>query len=116
VEPDPEPSTLEDLQIALRAAHLEIEYLKLTIAKLKHEQYGQTSERGKRLMDQLALQLEEIEATAAEEEIKAEEKIPRPDRPTREKPKRNHSQLICPVNVWSFLGLRNIAAAVAVIS
>lgn len=88
MERAPEPSTLEDLQIALRAAHLEIEYLKLTIAKLKREQYGQTSERGKRLMDQLALQLEEIEATAAEEEIKAAEKVPRPDRPTREKPKR----------------------------
>ncbi len=49
-----------------------IAHLKLQIAKLKREQYGQSSERSSRLIDQLELQLEEIEATAAEDDLLAE--------------------------------------------
>ena len=47
-------------------ARLEIERLKLLLAKARREQFGQTSERGKRLIDQLELQLAELEETAAE--------------------------------------------------
>src|SRR5580692_4164270 len=46
-----------------------IAHLKLVIAKLRREQYGQSSERGRKLLDQLELQLEEIAASAAEDEI-----------------------------------------------
>lgn len=49
-----------------------IAHLKLQIAKLKREQYGQSSERSSRLIDQLELQLEEIEATASEDDLLAE--------------------------------------------
>ena len=49
-------------------ARLEIERLKLLLAKARREQFGQTSERGKRLIDQLELQLAELEETAAEDE------------------------------------------------
>ena len=35
-----------------------IAHYKLLIAKLRREQYGQSSERGRRLLDQLELQLE----------------------------------------------------------
>ena len=42
-------------------------YLKLLIAKLRHEQFGASSERGRKLLDQLELQLEEVQAAAAEE-------------------------------------------------
>jgi transposase len=49
-----------------------VEHLKLEIAKLKREQYGQTSERGARLIDQMEFQLEDLEATAAEDDIAAE--------------------------------------------
>jgi transposase len=49
-----------------------IAHLKLQIAKLKREQYGQSSERSSRLIDQLELQLEEVEATASEDDLLAE--------------------------------------------
>jgi transposase len=49
-----------------------IAYLKLEIAKLKRQQLGQTSERSSRLIDQMELQLEELEATASEDDLLAE--------------------------------------------
>ena len=49
-----------------------IAHLKLQIAKLKREQYGQSSERSSRLIDQLELQLEEVEASASEDDLLAE--------------------------------------------
>ncbi|MEQ1609285.1 MAG: IS66 family transposase [Hyphomonadaceae bacterium] len=49
-----------------------IAHLKLQIAKLKREQHGQSSERSSRLIDQLELQLEEVEATASEDDLLAE--------------------------------------------
>jgi transposase len=49
-----------------------IQHLRLEIARLRRAQYGQTSERRARLIDRLELQLEEIEAAAAEDEIAAE--------------------------------------------
>ena len=45
-----------------------VAHLKLLIAGMKREQYGQSSERGRHLLDQLELQLEELEASAAEGE------------------------------------------------
>src|ERR1700712_2037252 len=45
-----------------------VAHLKLLIAKLKHDRFGASSERGRKLLDQLELQLEELEATAAEDE------------------------------------------------
>lgn len=50
-----------------------IKSLRLEIAKLRREQYGKSSERRSRLIDQLELQLEELEATATEDAIEAEE-------------------------------------------
>ncbi|MGL4241632.1 MAG: IS66 family transposase, partial [Beijerinckiaceae bacterium] len=49
-----------------------IAHLKLMIEKLKRELYGQRSERTARLIDQMELQLEELEAKATEDEIAAE--------------------------------------------
>jgi len=48
-----------------------VAYYKLQIAKLRREQYGQSAERGRKLLDQLELQLEEAAASAAEDEIAA---------------------------------------------
>jgi transposase len=42
--------------------------LKLLIARMKRDRYGQSSERGQHLLDQMELQLEELEASAAEDE------------------------------------------------
>ena len=47
-----------------------IEKLKLTIKKLRHEQFGQSSERGA-LLDQLELQLADLEESAAQAETAA---------------------------------------------
>ena len=49
------------------SAEAEVEHLKLQIAKLRRERYGQSSERGHQLLDQLELQLEELETAAAED-------------------------------------------------
>jgi transposase len=49
-----------------------IVHLKLQIEKLKRELYGQPSERSARLLDQMELQLEELEAAATEDELEAE--------------------------------------------
>ncbi|MBA3324095.1 MAG: IS66 family transposase, partial [Rhodobacteraceae bacterium] len=46
--------------------------LKLEIEKLRRALYGHRSERKARLLDQLELQLEEIEATATEDDLAAE--------------------------------------------
>jgi hypothetical protein len=45
---------------------------KLRIAKLERQVYGQRSERSARLIDQLALTFEELEASATEDELAAQ--------------------------------------------
>ena len=50
------------------SAEAMIEHLKLLIAKLNRERFGQSSERGRRVLDQLELQLEELQTSAAEDE------------------------------------------------
>jgi len=49
-----------------------IAYYKLEIEKLKRQLYGTRSERKARLLEQMELQLEELEATATEDELAAE--------------------------------------------
>ena len=49
-----------------------IAHLKLQIAKLNRERFGPHSERSRRLLDQLELQLEELEASASEYDLAAE--------------------------------------------
>ena len=46
--------------------------MKLAIEKLRRELYGQRSEQSARLLDQMKLQLEELEAAATEDELAAE--------------------------------------------
>ena len=50
-----------------------IQELKLEIAKLRRDKYGISSERRARLIDQLELQLEELEAAAIEDALAAEQ-------------------------------------------
>ena len=50
---------------------------KLRIAKLERQVYGQRSERSARLIDQLALSFEELEASATEDELAAEKAVAR---------------------------------------
>jgi len=50
-----------------------IAHLQLTIEKMRREIYGPRSERKARLLDQTELELEELEASAAEDELAAEQ-------------------------------------------
>ena len=50
-----------------------ITHLRLQIEKLRRAQFGQRSERSARLLDQLELQLEDLEAAATEDELAAEQ-------------------------------------------
>ena len=61
-----ERAALAEERAARTRAETEIEHLKLLIAKLRRERYGQSSERGRHLLDQLELQLEEMETAAGE--------------------------------------------------
>ena len=59
--------------VADRSSHEAlIAHLKLEIEKLRRQLYGQRAERKERLLDQLELQLEELEASATENELAAE--------------------------------------------
>src|SRR5262249_14043809 len=49
-----------------------IAHLRLTIEKMRREIYGPRSERKVRLLEQLELELEELEAAAAEDDLAAE--------------------------------------------
>jgi transposase len=55
-----------------KAAEALINYLKLEIEKLRRQIYGARSERKARLLEQMELRLEELEATATEDELAAE--------------------------------------------
>ena len=67
-----------DAEVALARARIAddaatIAHQKLEIAKLKRQIYGTRSERTARLLEQMELELEELEATATEDEIAAEQ-------------------------------------------
>jgi len=65
---------------------------KLRIAKLERQVYGQRSERSARLIDQLALTFEELEASATEDELAAENAVAKTTRVagfTRKRPERD---------------------------
>jgi transposase len=84
--PEKLPEDIEALHAALLAARAElavvraqqsddqalIAHLKLQIEKLNRDRYGPRSERTARLLDQLELTLEELEAKATEDELAAE--------------------------------------------
>src|SRR6202162_6114561 len=49
-----------------------VAHLKLLIAKMKRDRFGASAERGRKLLDQLEMQLEELETAAAEDQVAAE--------------------------------------------
>ena len=81
------PDDIDALKAALlaeRSARLESEaraagaeamvaHLKLLIARLKHDRFGASSERGRKLLDQLEIQLEDLETIAAEVDATVEQ-------------------------------------------
>ena len=94
---DPLPDDKAELKAALVEARAKlsgaealIEHLQLVIAKMKREIYGPRSERSQRLLDQLELELEELAATAGEDEAKAETAGIQVQSFTRRKPTRRN--------------------------
>src|SRR5277367_3824251 len=81
-------SELKVAELSVQVKALEIEKLKCQIAKLRRMQFGRSSERITRQIEQLELRLEELEAAEAEEAEKSEaERAAKPIR-QRAKPKR----------------------------
>lgn len=66
---------LAQARVVVSTSEVMIQHLKLEIARLRREQYGQSSERQARLIDQLELQLEDLEAAATEDAIAAEKAV-----------------------------------------
>ncbi|MFK4048185.1 IS66 family transposase [Roseomonas mucosa] len=60
------------LEARATGAEAMIAHLKLVIAKLRHDKFGASSERGRKLIDQLELELGELIATVAEDATRAE--------------------------------------------
>jgi transposase len=63
---------LTQVQAIVSASEDMIRHLRLQIAKLRREQYGQSAERHARLIEQLEMQLEDIETDIADDRAKAE--------------------------------------------
>ena len=70
-------AALAEERAARTRAEAEIEHLKLLIAKLRRERYGQSSERGRHLLDQLELQLDQLETAAGEKYASGEGRLVR---------------------------------------
>ncbi|MBV1800391.1 IS66 family transposase [Siccirubricoccus sp. G192] len=106
--PDNLPNDIAALRAALAAEQLArreaearasgaeamVVHLKLLIARLKRDKYGASSERGRKLIDQLELELGELVTAASEDAAKAEKaagknaRSERPGMPSRGQPVR----------------------------
>ncbi len=70
--PETAESELAQARAVVSTSEAMIKHLRLEIARLRREQYGHSSERRARLIDQMELQLEALEAAATEDEIAVE--------------------------------------------
>jgi transposase len=86
-------AALSEAESKARTRALEIERLKLQLAKARHERYGQSSERGKLLVEQLELAIEDLEETQAEQETRAEVAAPQSAKTPRRRPQRGPRKL-----------------------
>jgi len=64
-------SELAQARAVVSTSEAMIKHLKLEIARLRRDHYGHSAERRARLIDQMEMQLEELEAAATEDEIAA---------------------------------------------
>ena len=97
-----ERSARQQAEARASGAEAMVAHLKLIIAKLRRESFGPSAERGSQLLDQLELQLEELEASATEDAVKAKSA----EEPTivtsftRKKPVRAPFPSICRASAW----------------
>ncbi len=105
---------LAQVRAVVTTSEAMIRHLKLEITKLRREQYGQSSERRARLIDQMELQLEELEADATEDEIAAERVATRITNVSAfERRRRLASRFLstCRASAWSSMPRRPAPAA-----
>ena len=89
LDPSQLPDDIAILKAMVIAGGREIEALKLTIAKMRRDKFGASSERGAKLLDQLELQLAELEESVAQDMTGAEINAPTAtDKERRLKPAR----------------------------
>ena len=88
-----------DAEAEVSGVRLEIERLKLLLARMRRERFGQSSERGARLIEQLKLQLAELEEGVAEEEATADIAAAPPERTQRSGSTRKPSRRPLPDNL-----------------
>jgi len=86
-------AALSEAEARAKTRALEIERLKLQLAKARHERFGQSSERGKLLVEQLELAIEDLEETQAEQETRAEITAPQTVKTPRRRPQRGPRKL-----------------------
>ena len=79
---------LKMAELSVQVKALEIEKLKFQLAKLRRMQFGRSSERITRQIEQLELRLEELEAGEAEAVAEADAAVPEPPIREKAKPKR----------------------------
>ncbi len=66
-----ERAARREFEARASGAEAMVAHLKLLIAKMKRDRFGASAERGRKLFDQLEMQLEELETAAAEDEVAA---------------------------------------------
>jgi transposase len=71
-----ERAARREFEARASGAEAMVAHLKLLIAKLKRDRFGASAERGRKLLDQLEMQLEELETAAAEDEAAAAHAAP----------------------------------------
>jgi len=82
------------VKAAASDAEAQIAWLKLEIEKLRRELYGTRSERKARLLDQLEFQLEDLEATAGEDDLAAEQAAAKGNRPSVDPARQDRPQTV----------------------
>ena len=101
-------------QADLSSSEALIAHLKLEIEKLRREIYGTRSGRKARLLEQMELQLEDLEAAATEDELAAEKAAARTQTvPSfqRRRPSRKPFPIICRASALSSPRQKSVPAA-----
>jgi transposase len=86
----------QEAEARAAAAEAMVAHLKLLIAKLKHDRFGASSERSRKLIDQLELELGELVAAASEDATMAENAAAKDKSSTGTRPRRQPARAPLP--------------------
>jgi hypothetical protein len=111
LDPSELPDDIATLKAMVIAGGREIEALKLTIAKMRRDKFGASSERGAKLLDQLELQLAELEESVAQDTATAQINALADSKDKRQL-KPAHCPRICHASAWCMPRRRRVRVAV----